>query len=219
MNLEWVRDNIRTALADIHLTGNGQLGALAERTCIETNRFNRNPPRYIVLGEKKVRRHSVPVEIKQTRAKGSSAPLMLEIDYALVPWRRAINSLEEPLQAWIRYCYGDYRHRNEQFKVVPYIWEQFSKLCASRISNKVKHRLQGLTLLAVQTVASMIKGFPKDYTHTQLAELSGVSKSTWSETYSGHWNKLISLVEELDSEALHLVAEKRISSRSRLLAS
>lgn len=217
MNLEWVRDNIRTALADIYLPGNGQLGALAERTSVETNRFNRNPPRYIVLGEKKIRRHSVPVEIKQTRAKGASVPLMLEIDYALVPWRRAINFLEEPLQAWIRYCYGDYRHRNEQFKAVPYIWERFMEGQTGRMSAKVKQRLQGLAWLAVQVVASEIsgRGYAKNYTYIEVAGMIGVSKQNWDKNYKCHWENLLLLVKRIDynsnvkAERVRMVIKKR----------
>lgn len=216
MNLEWVRDNIGTALADIHLTGNGQLGALAERTSVETNRFNRNPPRYIVLGEKKVRRHSVPVEIKQTRAKGASVPLMLEIDYALVPWRRAINSLEEPLQAWIRYCYGDYRHRNEQFKAVPYIWEQFMEGQTGRMSAKVKQRLQGLAWLAAQVVASEMKGVSLEYTYAELAVMMGISADTCRKRYADYWDEIIRTCRSTDVEILHLVAKMRFETNKKV---
>lgn len=146
----------------------------------------------------------MPVEIKQTRAKGSSAPLMLEIDYALVPWRRAINSLEEPLQAWIRYCYGDYRHRNEQFKVVPYVWERFMEGQTGRMSAKVKQRLQGLTWLAVQVVASESsgRGCIKEYTYAELAQMVGVATDNWNKNYQQRWNDLLSIIVSIDSQAL-----------------
>lgn len=217
--LEYVRGAVSLALADIHGQSKGQLAAFEGSAMIRTTRFKRQKVRTVVLEKRRVCPITDPMHCPETRTRKKPFPLIEELTYCTSSWRRAISVLDTHQEAWLRYCYGDYNYHDKQLQVVPYVWEQFSKLCASRVSNKVKHRLQGLTLLAVQAVASRIKGFPKEYTHTQLAELSGVSKSTWSETYSGHWNKLISLVEELDAEALHLVAEKRISSRSRLLAS
>ncbi|WP_050747454.1 bacteriophage antitermination protein Q [Sodalis glossinidius] len=105
MNIEWVWGRVRYALADTLITKNGQLGNLVERTRIETLRFNRNPPRFLSYANgRMVRVPSSPVKAKQTRVKGKSVILMHECDYSLVPWRRAIGGLDEPLQAWIRYC-------------------------------------------------------------------------------------------------------------------
>ncbi|OIV47979.1 hypothetical protein BK025_00055, partial [Sodalis sp. TME1] len=152
MNIEWVRGNVRAALDDTYIAGNGQLGDLAERARVETSRFNRNPPRFIAVNGRMVRVPSYPLTTKQTRVKGESVALIHEVDYYLVSWRRAISRLDEPLQAWIRYCYGGYPYRNEQPRVVPYVWDKFIEQQTGRISGKVKQRLQGLVLLAVQVV-------------------------------------------------------------------
>ncbi|WP_406705941.1 bacteriophage antitermination protein Q [Sodalis sp.] len=199
MNIEWVRGKVRYALADICQVRNGQLSNLAERTRVETSRFNRNPPRFLNYANgRMVRVPSSPVKAKQTRVKGKSAILMLECDYSLVPWRRAIGGLDEPLQAWIRYCYGDCRYHAEQLKVLPYVWQKFIEQQPGRISGKVKQRLQGLALLAVQVVAREIGGSPKRYTYTELADIVGVDKKNWHKNYQEKWLELKYLILEMD---------------------
>ncbi|MEN3259080.1 bacteriophage antitermination protein Q [Sodalis endosymbiont of Spalangia cameroni] len=203
MNIEWVRGKVRYALADTLIAENGQLGNLAEKTRIETSRFNRNPPRFLSYANgRMVRVPSSPVKAKQTRVKGKSAILMLECEYALVPWRRAIDCLDEPLQAWIRYCYGDYRYHAEQLKVVPYVWRKFIEQQPGRISGKVKQRLQGLALLAVQVVAREIDGRPDRYTYAELADMVEVTADNWRVSYSGYWRTLMAEVSVLDGYAL-----------------
>lgn len=68
MNIEWVRGNVRAALNDTYISGNGQLGNLAERARVETSRFNRNPLRFIAVNGRMVRVPSYPLTTKQTRA-------------------------------------------------------------------------------------------------------------------------------------------------------
>ncbi|MFT4465037.1 MAG: bacteriophage antitermination protein Q [Sodalis sp. (in: enterobacteria)] len=210
MNIEWVRGRVRYALADTLIAENGQLGNLAEGTRIETSRFNRNPPRFLSYANgRKVRVPSSPVKAKQTRAKGKSAILMLEYNYSLVPWRRAIGCLDEPLQAWIRYCYGDYRYHAEQLKVLPYVWQNFIEQQPGHISDKVRQRLQGLALLAVQVVAREIDGRPNRYTYAELADMVGVTADNWRMRYEGYWRALMAEVSVLDEYALDELYQQR----------
>jgi hypothetical protein len=217
--LEYVRGAVSLALADIHGQSKGQLAAFEGSALARTTRFKRQRLRTVVVDNRKVCPATDPMHCPETRSRKKPFPPLDEMTYCTSSWRRAISVLDTHQEAWIRYCYGDYNYHSKQLLVVPYIWERFSEQCSARISKKVKLRLQSLTMLAVQVVASEIKGFPKEYTYTRLAELSGVNKSTWSETYSGHWNKLLSLVETLDAGSLRWAAEKRIESRSKHLAS
>lgn len=211
MNIEWVRGRIRDALADTRIAENGQLVNLAERTRVETSRFNRNPPRFLSYANgRMVRVPSSPVKAKQTRVKGKSAILMHEYDYSLVPWRRAIGCLGEPLQAWIRYCYGDSRYHAEQLKVVPYVWQKFIEQQPGRISGKVKQRLQGLALLAVQVVASEISGRQNCYTYTELADMVDTSKQNWNKNYKDLWEVLIWVVKNIDGSSVLVIERNRI---------
>ncbi|WP_041866492.1 bacteriophage antitermination protein Q [Sodalis glossinidius] len=152
MNIEWVRGRVKYALADTRQIRNGQLGNLAERTRIETSRFNRNPPRFLSYANgRMVRVPSSPVKAKQTRVKGKSAILMHEYDYYLVPSASSMR----------RYRRGyAYRYHAEQLKVVPYVWQKFIEQQPGRISGKVKQRLQRLALLAVQVVARITTPTP-----------------------------------------------------------
>lgn len=216
MNIEWVRGRVRDALADFRNAGNGQLGNLAERTRIETSRFNRNPPRFFCHANgSTIRVPSSPIKAKQARVKGKSVALMHEYDYSLVPWRRAIGCLDEPLQAWIRYRYGDYRYHAEQLKVVPYVWQMFIEQQPGRISGKVKQRLQGLALLAVQVVASEIGGCTNRYTYAELADMVGTSKQNWNKNYKELWEALIWVVKNMDSSAVLAIGRNRIIKRER----
>lgn len=217
--LEYVRGAVSLALADIHGMTKGQLAAFEGAALAHTSRFKRQRHRTVVVGNRKVCPDTDPIHCPETRTRAKPFPPIEELTYCTSSWRRAISVLETHQEAWIRYCYGDYSYHHNQLLVVPYIWAQFSAQCPGKISKKVKLRMQSLTLLAVQVVASEIKGHPKEYSHTKLAELSGVSKSTWSETYSGHWNMLLSLVETLDAGSLKWTADKRIESRSKHLAS
>ncbi|MFV8867570.1 bacteriophage antitermination protein Q [Serratia fonticola] len=217
--LEYVRGAVSLALADIHGMTKGQLAAFEGAALAHTSRFKRQRHRTVVVGNRKVCPDTDPIHCPETRTRAKPFPPIEELTYCTSSWRRAISVLETHQEAWIRYCYGDYSYHHNQLLVVPYIWAQFSAQCPRKISKKVKLRMQSLTLLAVQVVASEIKGHPKEYSHTKLAELSGVSKSTWTETYSGHWNTLLSLVETLDAGSLKWTADKRIESRSKHLAS
>lgn len=215
MNSEWIRDNIRLALGFIYITGNGQLGDLASRPVITTSRYRSNPPRYVIVEGRKVRRHAFPLNISQTRPAGASHPLINECDYHLVPWRRAINSIGEPFRSWILYCYGDYRYHREQLNVVPHLWEMFlSRQSDKRISGKVKQRLQALAWLAVQVVAGEIKGDDREYSYAELGGMVGVTKQNWNNNYLEHWEQLISIVREMDTTSLYKVDWQRREIRA-----
>lgn len=215
MNSEWIRDNIRLALGFIYITGNGQLGDLAVRPVVTTSRYRSNPPRYVIVEGRKVRRHAYPLNISQTRPAGVSLPLINECDYHLVPWRRAINSTGEPFRSWLLYCYGDYRYHREQLNVVPHLWEMFlSRQSDKRISGKVKQRLQALAWLAVQVVAGEIKGDDREYSYAELGGMVGVTKQNWNNNYLEHWEQLISIVREMDTTSLYKVDWQRREIRA-----
>ncbi|EKO4976798.1 antitermination protein [Salmonella enterica] len=215
MNSEWIRDNIRLALGFIYITGNGQLGDLAVRPVVTTSRYRSNPPRYVIVEGRKVRRHAYPLNISQTQSKGTSHPLINECDYHLVPWRRAINSTGEPFRSWILYCYGDYRYHREQLNVVPHIWEMFlSRQSDRRISGKVKQRLQALAWLAVQVVAGEIKGDDREYSYAELGGMVGVTKQNWNEVYKCYWHDMLDICYELDTTSLYKVDWQRREIRA-----
>ncbi|MDD9340364.1 MAG: bacteriophage antitermination protein Q [Providencia heimbachae] len=203
MNIEWIREQVSTALANIHLTENGQLGAMEEQAILATDRFKKNPVRYAGTGKYKYRLPSCPLNTKQTRAKGTSKPLINETTYHYSSWRRDIYRLPDEMRSWLLYCYGDYAYYKEQLPVVPYIWREFELANTNkRITGKVRHRLQALALLAVQVVRGEINEMPFKYTDAGLAEMTGVSKQSWHKNYQDYWACLLDCCQQLDKDSL-----------------
>lgn len=216
--LEYVRGAVSLALADIHGQSKGQLAAFEGSAMIRTTRFKRQKVRTVVLEKRRVCPITDPMHCPETRTRKKPFPLIEELTYCTSSWRRAISVLDTHQEAWLRYCYGDYNYHDKQLQVVPYIWEQFSDQCAVRLSKKVKLRLQGLALLAVQVVASEIKGLPREYTYTNLASMTGVQRNNWQMHYARHWERLLLLIKGLDENALFSVANQRIARRQLLTA-
>lgn len=202
-HIESIREHVSMALADIHISENGQLGAMEEQAILVTNRFNRNPVRYVGTGQNRYRLPSCPINTKQTQIKGVSKPLINETTYHYSSWRRAIYKLPDEMRSWVLYCYGDYRYHNEQLSVVPYIWCKFELSNADkRISKKVKKRLQALALLAVQVVRGDINDMSLKYTDVRLADMTGVSKQSWHKNYHHYWMCLLDSCYRLDEDSL-----------------
>ncbi|EID5174423.1 antitermination protein [Salmonella enterica] len=213
MNSEWIRDNIRWALGDVYI--NEHSGFLVGRPVITTSRYRSNPPRFVIVGGRKVRRHSFPLNVSQTRPKGGALPLINGYDYHLIPWRRAINRTGEPFRSWILYCYGDYRYHREQLNVVPHVWEIFiARQSGKRISRKVKLRLQALAWLAVQVIAGEIKGYGREYSYAKLGEMVGVTNDNWRMRYEQYWRELLDICYELDTTSLYKVDWQRREIRA-----
>ncbi|MBN5294374.1 antitermination protein [Serratia marcescens] len=219
--IEYVRGELSVALADIQRSGKGQLAAFEENSLGDTTRLKRKRLRSVELDGRKVCRAVDPMHCPETRVNKKPMPPLDELTYITASWRRAVAMLENHERAWIRYCYANDLDFNGQVAICRYIWELMQESFAGkRITKKVCKRLESLVWLAVQQAAhnrGAVIG--REYSHTQLAELSGVNKATWSEIYSGHWQTLISLVETLDAGSLQCTAKKRIATRSKLLAS
>ncbi|MEX9217001.1 bacteriophage antitermination protein Q [Providencia rettgeri] len=203
MNIEWIREQVSTALANIHLTENGQLGVMEEQAILATDRFKKNPARYTGTGKHRYKLPSCPLNTKQTRPKGTSKPLINEITYQYSSWRRDIYRLPDEMRSWLLYCYGDYAYYNEQLSVVHYIWREFELINTNkRITGKVKQRLRALALLAVQVVRGEINEMPFKYTDAGLAELAGVTADAWRMSYKGYWACLLDCCQQLDKDSL-----------------
>ena len=203
MNIEWIREQISTALADIRITENGQLGAMEEQAIFATDRFKRNPARYVGTGKYKYRLPSYPLNTKQTPITGVSKPLINEATYHYSSWRRDIYRLPDEMRSWLLYCYGDCQYYNEQLSVVPYIWREFEMVNENKkITGKVKHRLQALALLAVQVVRGESNDMPLKNTDARLAEMTGVSRQNWHKNYQDYWAFLLDCCYRLDKLAL-----------------
>lgn len=210
--IEYLRGCVSTALADIHRIGKENSSAMT-RTTVHT----RKRLRLVQLENRKVCAATDPMHCTETRSRRKPTPPIDPITYGTASWRRAVGHLEPHQEAWIRYCYGHDLDYSYQVMICQYVWNKYREtLTGKRTTEKSRRRIESLVWLAVQSYAALCGCVLvlRKYNDTELARLSGVSKSTWSENYSHHWQGLIACVSSLDSAALLAVKTMRSESRS-----
>lgn len=82
-----------------------------------------------------------------------------------------------------------------------------------RIAKKTVERLRQLIWLAAQDVKAELAG-RDTYEYQKLAELVGVAKSTWTETYLPHWLAMRGNLVSLDSDALISTTRSRSQQKA-----
>ncbi|HDT1527200.1 TPA: antiterminator [Klebsiella aerogenes] len=201
--LEYVRQQLIVATADLSGATKGQLVAFAENAMFEaTARSNKRMKVVDPATGRMVKPSNPPVPGKQSRAKGSAIALVQPVEFSTASWRRALLSLEDHQKAWLLWNYSDNIRWEHQETITRWAWEQFSeKLAGIRIAKKTVDRLRQLIWLAAQDVKAELAG-RDTYEYQELAELVGVAKSTWTETYLPHWLAMRSNLVRLDSDAL-----------------
>ena len=213
--LEYVRQQLFLATADLSGSTKGQLAAFAENAQFCTERYRRKKIRVVdeVTGEQ-ITLNNPPVPGKQSRAKGSHIPLVLPVEYSTASWRRAIKLLPEHQCAWLLWCYSEDMSYAHQEKMAQWGWQEFTAgLTGKKVARKTMARLRALIWLAAQDVQREVRG-GETYQHQQLAELAGVSKSTWSETYAQRWLTMRDIFLNLDREALCALSRTRSQQKT-----
>ncbi|MGU0029466.1 bacteriophage antitermination protein Q [Klebsiella pneumoniae] len=213
--LEFVRQQLIVATADLSGATKGQLVAFAENAQFTATARSRGRKKVAdpVTG-RMVNPSSPPIPGQQSRAKGSSIALVLPVEYSTASWRRALLSLEEHQKAWLLWNYSDNIRFEYQVAITQWAWEEFrDQLGAKKVAGKTMERLKKLTWLAAQDVKAELAG-RETYEYQALAELVGVAKSTWTETYLPHWLALRSSFVKLDSNALISVTRSRSQQKA-----
>lgn len=213
--LEYVRQQLMVATADLSGATKGQLKTWLENAQFDTGTFKRKKPRVLdeVTG-KMITLDNPPIPGKQSHAKGSHIPLVQPVEYSTASWRRALMSLEEHQKAWLLWSYSENTGWDNQVAITRWAWEQFSKqLEGKRVAKKTIDRLRQLIWLAAQDVKRALSG--KDpYQYGDLAALLGVNKTNWSQNYVEHYDAMISLYRGLDSKALLHVSRSRSQQKA-----
>ncbi|WP_193129108.1 bacteriophage antitermination protein Q [Klebsiella aerogenes] len=213
--LEFVRQQLIVATADLSGATKGQLVAFAENAQFTATARSRGRKKVTdpVTG-RMVNPSSPPIPGQQSRAKGSSIALVLPVEYSTASWRRALLSLEEHQKAWLLWNYSDNIRWEHQETITRWAWAEFrGQLGAKKVAGKTMERLKKLTWLAAQDVKAELAG-RETYEYQALAELVGVAKSTWTETYLPHWLALRSSFVKLDSNALISVTRSRSQQKA-----
>ncbi len=150
----------------------------------------------------------------QSRAKGSSIALVGPVEFVTASWRRAVLSLEDHQKAWLLWNYSENIRFEYQVAITQWAWAEFrEQLGAKKVASKTIERLKKLIWLAAQDVKAELAG-RETYEYQALAELAGVAKSTWTETYLPHWLAMRNSFKRLDSGALISVTRSRSKQKA-----
>ncbi|EPY5521179.1 bacteriophage antitermination protein Q [Klebsiella aerogenes] len=213
--LEYVRQQLIVATADLSGATKGQLVAFAENAMFEATPRSRGRKKvYDPQKKRMVNPDSPPMAGSQSRAKGSAIALVLPVEYSTASWRRALLSLDDHQKAWLLWNYSDNIRWEHQETITRWAWEQFSQqLAGVRIAKKTVDRLRQLIWLAAQDVKAELAG-RNTYEYQELAELVGVAKSTWTETYLPHWLAMRSNFVRLDCDSLMSTTRSRSQQKA-----
>lgn len=213
--LEYVRQQLIVATADLSGATKGQLMAWLENAQFDTGNFKRKKMkvRDEVTGEM-ITLDNPPIPGKQSHAKGSHIPLVQPVEYSTASWRRALMTLEEHQKAWLLWNYSENVRWCYQVEITQWGWQQFSQqLAGKRVAKKTIDRLRQLIWLAAQDVKAELAG--RDiYQYGDLAALVGVNKTNWSQNYVEHYDAMVSLYKGLDSQSLHHVSRSRSQQKA-----
>ena len=213
--LEFVRQQLIVATADLSGATKGQLVAFAENAQFTATARSRGRKKvYSEVKQKMVNPDGPPMSGSQSRAKGSSIALVLYVEYSTASWRRALLSLEDHQKAWLLWNYSDNIRWEHQETITRWAWGQFNeKLAGVRIAKKTVDRLRQLIWLAAQDAKAGLAGRDQ-YQYSDLAEMVGVTPKNWSETFTARWEAMIGIFSQLDSEALLQVTRSRSQQKA-----
>ncbi|HHJ4551020.1 TPA: bacteriophage antitermination protein Q [Klebsiella variicola] len=213
--LEYVRQQLIVATADLSGATKGQLVAFAENAQFTATARSRGRKKvYSEVKQRMVNPDGPPMSGSQSRAKGSSIALVLPVEYSTASWRRALLSLEEHQKAWLLWNYSENIRWEHQEAITRWAWEQFSaQLAGKRIAKKTMDRLRQLIWLAAQDAKAGIVG-KAQYQCTTLSSLLGVKPDNWSHNYSGYWQAMEEVFRGLDSQALLSVSRSRSQQKT-----
>ncbi|WP_410738322.1 bacteriophage antitermination protein Q [Citrobacter portucalensis] len=213
--LQFVREQLIVATADLSGATKGQLMAWLENAQFDTGTFKRKKLRVLdeVTGEM-ITLDNPPIPGKQSRAKGSHIPLVQPVEYSTASWRRAVLSLDEHQKAWLLWNYSENVRWENQVSITQWAWSEFkSSLGTKKVAGKTLDRLKALIWLAAQDVKAELAG-RETYEYQQLAELVGVTPKNWSETFTDRWLEMKRTFMRLDSSALLQVTRSRSQQKA-----
>ncbi|EOM1471492.1 bacteriophage antitermination protein Q [Escherichia coli] len=213
--LEYVRQQLIVATADLSGATKGQLVAFAENAQFTATARSRGRKKITdpVTG-RKVNPDGPAMSGSQSRAKGSSIALVSPVEFGTASWRRAVLSLDEHQKAWLLWNYSENIRFEYQVAITQWAWAEFrEQLGAKKVAGKTMERLKTLIWLAAQDVKAELAG-RETYEYQELAELAGVAKSTWTETYLPHWMVMRNSFKRLDNCALVSVTRSRSQQKA-----
>ncbi|HCR0078305.1 TPA: antiterminator [Enterobacter hormaechei] len=213
--LEYVRQQLIVATADLSGATKGQLVAFAENAQFTATARSRGRKKITdpVTG-RKVNPDGPPMSGSQSRAKGSSIALVSPVEFGTASWRRAVLSLEDHQKAWLLWNYSENIRFEYQVAITQWAWAEFrEQLGAKKVAGKTMERLKKLIWLAAQDVKAELAG--KDvYQHQDLAALCGVKQDNWCHNYADYWRAMCTIFKRLDGDSLLCTVRTRSQQKA-----
>lgn len=213
--LEYVRQQLIVATADLSGATKGQLVAFAEKAQFTATARSRGRKKvYDVQKKRMVNPDSPPMNGSQSRAKGSSIALVNPVEFGTASWRRAVLSLEEHQKAWLLWNYSENIRFEYQVEITQWAWAEFrEQLGAKKVAGKTMERMKKLIWLAAQDVKAELAG--KDvYQHQDLAALCGVKPDNWCHNYADYWRAMCTIFKRLDADSLRCTVRTRSQQKA-----
>lgn len=213
--LQYVREQLMVATADLSGATKGQLVAFAENAMFEATPRSRGRKKvYDPQKKRMVNPDSPPIDGSQSRAKGSAIALVLPVEYSTASWRRALLSLEEHQKAWLLWNYSENICFDHQVAITQWAWSEFrDQLGAKKVAGKTMERLKKLIWLAAQDVKAELAG-KYVYQHQDLAALCGVKPDNWCHNYADYWRAMCATFKRLDSDSLLCTVRTRSQQKA-----
>lgn len=201
--LQYVREQLMVATADLSGATKGQLVAFAENAQFTATARSRGRKKITDPATgRMVKPSSPPIPGQQSRAKGSSIALVSPVEFGTASWRRALMSLDEHQMAWLMWSYSENLRFEYQVAITQWAWDEFkAQLGARKVAGKTIKRLQALIWLAAQDVKAELAG--RDvYQQQDLAAMCGVKPDNWSHNYADYWRAMCTIFKRLDGDSL-----------------
>ncbi|EMO6490380.1 antiterminator [Enterobacter hormaechei] len=213
--LEYVRQQLIVATADLSGATKGQLVAFAENAQFTATARSRGRKKVFDKDKQRmVNPDGPPMSGSQSRAKGSSIALVGPVEFVTASWRRAVLSLDDHQKAWLLWNYSENIRFEYQVAITQWAWVQFrEQLGAKKVAGKTLERLKKLIWLAAQDVKRELAG-RETYEYQKMAELVGVTPKNWSETFTERWVEMRRIFQRLDSGALLQVTRSRSQQKA-----
>ncbi|ELT3493875.1 bacteriophage antitermination protein Q [Citrobacter freundii] len=213
--LEYVRQQLIVATADLSGATKGQLVAFAENAQFTATARSRGRKKVFNKDKQRmVNPDGPPMSGSQSRAKGSSIALVSPVEFGTASWRRAVLSLEEHQKAWLLWNYSENTRFEYQVAITQWAWAEFrEQLGAKKVAGKTMERLKKLVWLAAQDVKAELAG--KDvYQHQDLAALCGVKPDNWCHNYAEYWRAMCAIFKRLDGDSLLCTVRTRSQQKA-----
>lgn len=217
MQLNYVRDELTSALLSYSKAGRNQIVAMAERAAPNT-RFTTRAMREVEINNTVILVEAETVHCTEGRRYKTSTIPVSPMIFSQVAWRQAVRRLHPQYSAWLNYCYGDSVEFQHQEILTAHIWfclgiyQAENKMPA--MSSKTKRNLKALAWLAAQEAKSFINRGEYRYKPEELSSLCGVTWENWRKNYQKRWDVIQHCCAQLDREALINVSQLRQTARS-----